>query len=137
MASKTSVEKMRGMAPELAEKLKVKKIFTGEQLLKLGYDPASRKELAEFVGADPKMLLELLNRADLDRVKGIGAAYSNLLEDAGVDTVKELAKRVPEHLHAKLLELNMKEKITTHPPTLEMVKGWVDEAKTLPILLTY
>ena len=49
-------------------------------------------------------MLELVNRADLARIKGIGEVYSNLLENAGVDTVLELSKRVPANLHAKLVE---------------------------------
>ena len=55
-----------------------------------------RKALASKLGIDERALLELGNRADLARIKGVGAVYSDLLEFAGVDTVAELAKRVPQ-----------------------------------------
>jgi hypothetical protein len=89
------------------------------------------------LGEPEKALLEMLNRADLDRVAGIGAAYSNLLEEAGVDTVKELSKRVAANLHAKLIEINTEKKVTLHPPTLAMVEAWVKDAKELPAVIEY
>ena len=137
MARTTSVDKIRGITTDLAEKLKGQKILNSEQLLKAGSTPEDRRDLAKRLGADPKALLELLNRADLDRVAGIGAAYSNLLEEAGVDTVKELSKRVASNLHTKLIEVNNEKNITTHPPTLTEVEGWIAEAKGLPALLVY
>ncbi len=137
MANAEPVDKIRGITPEITAKLKETKILNTEQLLKAGNTTDARKGLAKQVGVDPKVLLELLNRADLDRVAGIGGAYANLLEEAGVDTVKELAKRTPANLHAKLVEINTAKKITTHPPTLQQVETWVKEAKSLPVILEY
>ncbi len=137
MANVEPVDKIRGITPETAAKLKTFSILNSEQLLQAGHTPDARKALAKQIGVDPKALMELLNRADLDRVAGIGAAYANLLEEAGVDTVKELSKRTPENLHAKLVEVNAAQKITNHPPTLQQVETWVKEAKGLPILLEY
>ncbi len=137
MAVATPVDKIRGMPAELAGKLKEHKILNANQLLEAGCTPEDRKRLSTLLGVETKELLEFLNRADLDRVEGIGAAYANLLEEAGVDTVKELAKRVPEHLHAKLTEINDEKKVTTHPPTLAMVEEWVKEARMLPVMLEY
>src|SRR5690349_13602436 len=131
----TSIDKIRGITAELAAKLKEQKILNSEQLLKAGCDADARKQLAKATGADPKVLLEMLNRADLDRVAGIGAVYSDLLENAGVDTVKELAHRVPANLYVKLIEINTQQKLTTHPPTAEMVTAWVEAAKKLPVVL--
>lgn len=137
MASATSVDKLRGITTELAAKLKEQKILDGDQLLQAGCTPEGRQVLAKKLGVDTKALLELINRADLDRVAGIGAAYANLLEEIGVDTVKELSKRVPANLHAKLMEVNAEKKITTHPPKLEQVEAWVTEAKSLPHIVEY
>jgi len=44
--------------------------------------------LAEHAGVESRAILELANRADLARVRGIGGVFSDLLEQAGVDTVK-------------------------------------------------
>ncbi len=137
MANVETVEKIRGISPETAAKLKELSILNSQQLLEAGNTSDRRKALAKQAGVDQKVLLELLNRADLDRVAGIGAAYANLLEESGVDTVKELSKRTPENLHAKLVETNTAKKITNHPPTAQQVESWVKEAKNLPILLEY
>ena len=40
-----------------------------------------------------KKILKWVNMADLYRIKGVGSEYSELLEAAGVDTIKELRNR--------------------------------------------
>ena len=42
-----------------------------------------------------KLILERVNLADLFRIKGVGEEYSDLLEEAGLDTVVELAQGYP------------------------------------------
>ena len=74
--------------------LKAQGISDSDALLEATKTPADRKELASTTGVDGGVILELANRADLARVKGIGRVYSDLMEEAGVDTVKELAERV-------------------------------------------
>jgi len=124
------VQEVRGMEATLAAKLVAGGIKTSEELLAAGKTPAGRKELAARVGVDQKVLLELLNRADLARVKGIGEVYSNLLENAGVDTVAELAKRVPANLYARLAE-QAQNGDARRAPTLTQVESWVKQAKEL------
>jgi len=124
------VQEIRGMQATLAEKLVAGGIKSADDLLAAGKTPAARKDLAARVGADPKELLEMLNRADLARVQGIGEVYSNLLENAGVDTVAEMAKRVPANLHAKLSEQAQKGD-ARRAPTLSQVEDWVKQAKAL------
>lgn len=124
------VQEVRGMEAALAQRLVAAGIKTSEELLSAGKTPGGRKELAAKVGVDQKALLELLNRADLARVKGIGEVYSNLLENAGVDTVAELAKRVPANLHARLVE-QVQNGDARRAPTLAQVESWVKQAKEL------
>jgi predicted flap endonuclease-1-like 5' DNA nuclease len=117
--------------------LAAKDIDDNEALVAAGASPEQRRALAADCDCDPKHLLELVNRADLARVKGVSGVYSDLLEEAGVDTVKELATRRPDNLHAKLIETNDREKLTRRPPTPGQVEDWVAQAKDLPKLLTY
>lgn len=133
----SAVGKMRGMTPELEAKLKELNILHDDDYLKAAGDPAARKELAKKLGVEAGVVLELANRADLARIKGIGEVFADLLEHAGVDTVKELGHRVPENLHAKLTAVNAEKKLAHHVPTLDQVKAWVAEAKQLPVILTY
>lgn len=137
MASTTSISKIRGITPDVVHKLNSLQISNTEQFLAAGATPQARRDLAQRMGEDPKMVLELLNRADLDRVNGIGEVYANLLEEAGVDTVKELARRVPENLHATILEINGRRNLTGQPPSVSQITTWVNEAKSLPVILTY
>jgi len=83
------------------------------------------------------LILEWVNLADLMRIKGVGEEYSDLLEEAGVDTIAELANRKPENLIAKILEVNEKEKLVRRPPVLKQVQNWVEQAKKLPKVVEY
>jgi predicted flap endonuclease-1-like 5' DNA nuclease len=124
------VQELRGMKAAMAEKLVAAGIKSADDLLTAGKTSAARKDLAARVGVDPKEILEMVNRADLARVQGIGEVYSNLLENVGVDTIAELAKRVPANLHAKLAEQAQKGD-ARRAPTLAQVEDWVKQAKEL------
>jgi predicted flap endonuclease-1-like 5' DNA nuclease len=132
-----SVKELKGVTPQLAEKLAQQGIVNSEQLLEAARAPAGRKALAEQVGAEERDILELANRADLSRVKGVAGVFSDLLEKAGVDTVKELATRRPDNLHAKINEVNDKEKLVKRTPAEADVQAWVAQAKQLPKILSY
>ncbi len=128
---------IEGIGPKYAEKLNALNIQTTADLLEAGKTPKSRKELAEKTDISIKLILRWVNMADLFRIKGVGEEYSGLLEEAGVDTVVELSKRVPEHLHAKVVEVNEAKKLVRRAPTLAMIEGWIAEAKTLPRKIEY
>lgn len=106
-------------------------------LLEKGHDRAGRKSLAASTGLDEEVVLTLVNRADLARIRGIGAAYSELLEAAGVDTVPELAQRNPVNLHVKIQEVNTSKKLVQQLPSEVQVREWVAEAKSLSRVVTY
>lgn len=128
---------VRNLSIELDGKLKARGIKNSDQLLESVKTPVARRELAKELGIAPGEVLEMANRADLARIKGIGEVFADLLENAGVDTVKELSKRLPENLHAKLAEINAQKKVSQRTPTLDMVKDWVTQAKELPKILEY
>ena len=107
------------------------------KLLEVGASPKGREDLAEKAGIDRKLILEWVNHSDLYRIKGVGQEYSDLLEEAGVDTVVELATRRPDNLHAKILEVNAAKKLVRRPPSAKMVADWVMQAKELPGVVTY
>ncbi|MCB2262380.1 MAG: DUF4332 domain-containing protein [Candidatus Thiosymbion ectosymbiont of Robbea hypermnestra] len=133
----TLVKDLKGTTDSIVSALKDKGITDNEKLLAAGADPAGRKELAALCGCDVKIVLEICNRADLARIKGVSGVYSDLLEEAGVDTVKELATRRPDNLHAKIDETNNQKKLTQRPPAVGLVEDWIAQAKTLPKLLRY
>ncbi|MCK4953408.1 DUF4332 domain-containing protein, partial [Candidatus Bathyarchaeota archaeon] len=108
-----------------------------DDLLEAGSTPKERNDLAERTGISPKLILEWVNIADLFRIEGVGEEYSDLLEEAGVDTVIELSRRNPENLHTKIVEINEEKNIVRRIPNLKQVKEWINQAKKLPRKVEY
>ncbi len=133
----TPVKELKGVTDAIAAALAAKDIKDNEALVSAAASPEQRKAIAADCGCDVKDLLQIANRADLARIKGVSGVYSDLLEHAGVDTVKELATRRPDNLHAKIAETNTSLQLTERPPTQTQVEDWVAQAKELPKMLTY
>jgi len=128
---------IEGIGPVYAEKLMAVGVITVNKLLKIGATPKGRDELAEKTGISGNQILEWVNHADLYRVKGVAEEYSDLLEEAGVDTVPELAQRNPENLYAKLVEVNDLKKLVRQLPSQRQVADWVEQAKVMPRMIHY
>ena len=77
-------------------------------------------------------MTQLLHRAELARIRGIGETYTKLLEEAGVVSTRDLASTSPEDLRAKLTRINADKRLVGRVPALAMVSGWVSKAKRLP-----
>ena len=93
--------------------------------------------MAEKSGLSEKNILEWVNAADLFRIRGVGSEYADLLEEAGVDTVVELATRKPENLFKKIEEVNAAKKLVRKLPTEAQVADWVKQAGKLPRVVEY
>ena len=132
-----SIKDIEGVGDSYAVKLQAAGVKTTDALLKEGATPKGRKALAEKTGITEKMILEWVNHVDLYRIDGVGSEYSDLLEEAGVDTVVELANRNPENLFKMLEDSNAKKKLVRKLPTAKQVKDWVDQAKKLPRVVSY
>lgn len=131
------IVEIEGIGPVFAEKLSKAGVLTIESLLEKGASRTGRKNISEQSGVDESKILNWVNKADLFRIKGIGPQFSELLEAAGVDTVKELRNRNPENLHLKLVEVQAEKKITRAVPALKQVNKFVEQAKNLPPIVTY
>jgi predicted flap endonuclease-1-like 5' DNA nuclease len=128
---------VEGIGAVYAQKLVSVGITTTNKLLKKGATPKGRTELEEKTGISHDLILEWVNLCDLFRIKGVGEEYSDLLEEAGVDTVPELAQRNPENLYAKLVEINEMKKLVRQLPSQRQVADWVEQAKSLPRAIEY
>jgi predicted flap endonuclease-1-like 5' DNA nuclease len=131
------IDQIEGIGPTYAQKLMNKGITTTDALLNAGATPQGREALSEQTGIAESLILEWVNLADLFRIKGVGEEYSDLLEEAGVDTVAELAHRNPENLLAKIIEVNAAKNLVRRVPYLSFVESWVQQAKTLPRKVEY
>ena len=128
MKTLTNIE---GIGEKYAAILRAAGIKTVDALLDAAADPRSRGQLAEKTALSPKLILKWANMADLCRVRGVAGQYAELLERVGVDTIKELARRNPPMLHAKMRDFNAAHRVVRQVPSLSMVVSWVDNARTL------
>jgi len=128
---------IEGIGEVYAPKLIAIGIETADQLLERCADPKGRAEVAEATGISPKLILTWTNHADLFRVDGIGPQFAELLEAAGVDTVKELRNRNAANLAEKILEVNEQKHLVRRVPVESELQAMIDNAKTLEPKMTY
>lgn len=128
---------IEGIGSVYAAKLNAAGVSTLEALLKSGATPQGRQTLAERSGISRKLILEWVNLADLFRIKGVAEEYSDLLEEAGVDTVLELAQRNPGNLYQALVDKNEAKNLVRRLPSEGQVAGWVAQAKKLRRVVEY
>ncbi|MCB9234582.1 MAG: DUF4332 domain-containing protein [Bacteroidia bacterium] len=132
-----SIIDIEGIGPKYAERLAEAGIKTTEKLLAEGGTKAGRKKIAEATEIDESRILRWVNMADLFRLKGVGEEYSDLLEAAGVDTVKELRNRNAANLYAKMVEVNAAKKLVRALPTEAKVSDWVEQAKGMEPMVSH
>ena len=132
-----SIDTIEGIGHKQATSLRKARIRTVEALLKKGATRKGRRDIASTTAIDEKLILEWVNRADLMRVRGIGEEYSDLLEAAGVDTVKELRRRNPGNLLTAMVEANNGRMLVRRLPTEAMVERWVEHAGQLEAVIKY
>lgn len=128
---------VQGIGDVYAQKLAAAGINTVDELLEKGKTPAGRKALEEATAISGKLILTWANHADLMRIDGVGPQFSELLEAAGVDTVKELRHRVAENLQAKLEEVNQEKNLVNRVPSAKEVEKMIDQAKELAPMMEY
>ncbi|MDN5204485.1 DUF4332 domain-containing protein [Fulvivirgaceae bacterium BMA10] len=131
------IAEIEGIGPVYAEKLLKANVKTVEGLLKVCCEKKGRREVAKASGIDEKLILKWTNMADLFRIKGVASEISELLEAAGVDTVKELRNRNATNLHGRMVEVNAEKSLVRQIPSLSQVESFVDQAKNLDPLVSY
>ena len=128
---------IEGVGEVYAEKLIAAGINKVSELLDKCAAPKGRKELAEQTGISEKLILKWTNHADLFRINGVGPQFAELLEAAGVDTVKEFRHRVAENLQPKLEQINGEKHICGRVPAVSEVQKMIDQAKEIEPRMTY
>jgi predicted flap endonuclease-1-like 5' DNA nuclease len=131
------IAQLDGIGPTLRLKLKGAGIRTAEKLLEQAKSAKGRQMLAEKTEIDVKVLLHVANLIDRMRVKGVGQEYAELLEAAGVVTVNQLKYRSPAKLAKAMAEANAKRKLVRVLPSVPTIERWIDQAKKLPLKISY
>jgi predicted flap endonuclease-1-like 5' DNA nuclease len=125
------VIEIEGIGPNYAEKLNGLGIETTTDLLEKGRTKKGREQIAAQTGIPESLVLTWVNHADLFRIRGVAAQFAELLEAAGVDTVREFATRNPENLYQKLSETNEQYGLSGRVPSVDSLKEMIAFAKTL------
>lgn len=131
------IDQIEGIGAKYAEQLQAAGIKTTDELLQSCGSRKGREDVAGRTGLSAGQLLKWANMADLMRISGVGEEFSELLEAAGVDTVKELAARKAENLAAKMKEINDARKLTRALPAASQVQKWIDQAKTMAAAISH
>ncbi|MDD7447987.1 MAG: DUF4332 domain-containing protein [Phocaeicola sp.] len=132
-----NVKDIEGVGDVYAEKLNAVGIKTTADLLEKGKTKKGRIQIAEETGISEKLILKWANHSDLFRIKGIAGQFAELLEAAGVDTVKEFRHRIPANLHAKLLTTNEAKNLCNRVPSITELEKMIAQAKELEPMITY
>lgn len=141
------IKEIGGIDAASLVKLRSVRIRTTTGLLKIGKDAKGRKDLAAKTGIPVGEILDFVNRADLMRVKGLGGDYTCLLRGVGVDTLRALRHRNPQHLAKKMAAENAERlkrtaknknaKAVQLLPSEKAIQKWIERAKALPLQITY
>jgi predicted RecB family nuclease len=125
------IDQVAGVDQRQATKLRKAGVRTGRALAGQASTRRGRTEVAKATGISPKDLQLWVHHADLLRVRGVGAEYAELLVAAGVDTLRDLRRRNPTALLAKVIGLNGSMRVVDRLPTESMVEGWIVAAGDL------
>jgi predicted flap endonuclease-1-like 5' DNA nuclease len=125
------IEDVEGIGASYGEKLREAGLQSTGDFLEKCKTPQGRKTVAESTGISDKLILRWANLSDLMRISGIGPQFSELLEAAGVDTVKELKHRNAENLAEAMEKINGEKKLARTSPAAKTVAEWIEQAKSM------
>jgi hypothetical protein len=141
------IGQIAGIDTASLEKLRAARVRTTAGLLKAAKDAKGRKHLSDLTGIPVTDILDLVNRADLMRVKGLGGDYTCLLRGVGVDTLRALRHRNPKHLAEKMAAENAKRldkkarnrnaRAVQLLPSEKAIQKWIERARELSLKITY
>ena len=126
----TPIVEIEGVGSKYSKALEKAGIVNVEDFF--SFDSVKIKELSTSTKISEKMLDKWAEHADLMRIGGVGPEYADVLNQIGIDSVKELAQRNPKNTLDRIMELDKKKPdVFRRPPRLEEVEEWIDEAKKI------
>ena len=132
-----NIQDVEGIGPKYTELLNQQGIDTTDKLLKAASDRSGRKQLSETTSINESKILKWVNMCDLFRINGVAGQFAELLEGAGVDTIKELRHRNADNLALQMSEVNESKHLCKANPSSKTVADWIDQARKLEPMVTY
>jgi len=128
--AKMNVIDIEGIGEIYAKKLNRVGIVKLEDLMTL--TKAKINELSVKTKISAKMIDKWQEHANLMKIDGIGPEYADALNQIGIDSVKELAKRTAQTTLDKIVELDKsKPNVIRKIPKLEEINAWIAHAKKM------
>lgn len=128
------VSLLSGISPELALQLRAAGINNSDRLLAAVSKPSMREELAHRLQIAPDILVTAGRCAEFVRICGIGNIYADMLTQAGVASLAELAACDPKRLHHSLQSIAIDLSVFRLPGMAE-VQDWAAQARQLEPML--
>lgn len=117
---------------ELLLRLRKLGIEDADQLLSAGSTELDRYGLAEILCVAVEQVIQLVNRADLGRIRGMDDESIEWLAGAGVTSLRELARCKPDRLLARLAMPSGAGETRSSALSPDVIRCWVEEAARLP-----
>ncbi len=126
----TPIIEVEGIGTKYSKTLEKAGVSNVEDLI--SFDSVKIKNLSASTKISEKMIDKWAEHADLMRIGGVGPEYADVLNQVGVDSVKELAQRNPKNTLDKIMDLDKKKPdVFRKPPRLEEIEDWIEEAKKI------
>ena len=126
----TPIVEIEGIGTKYSKTLEKAGLSNVEDLI--SFDSVKIKNLSATTKISEKLIDKWAEHADLMRIGGVGPEYADVLNQIGIDSVKELAQRNPNNTLDRIMDLDKKKPdIFRKPPRLEEIEDWIDEAKKI------
>ena len=132
----TEITSIEGIGPKYGEALSKVGIATVEALLQQCATADARAKCAESTGLNAKSLDRWVKMSDFFRITGVAGNEAELLEVSGYNNIAELAGASAVDVLIKLQATNAEKSLAPNVPDESVIQSWIDEAKTLPVLLS-
>lgn len=123
--------------PAEAEKLVNFGVTSTDRLLLVAAHKQGREDLSQETDIGEDSILALVHLADMMRVDGIGSEYCTLLNEVGVNTLKQLSRRSPTRLFDDICQLNQERRVVRRLPSETELEDWIEIAKKLDSEVRY
>ncbi len=123
------VTEINGIGPATAKKLAKAGVSTIAGLLERTDSAKDISALADQTGISADLLKEWRAKADLTRIKGVGAEYRHLLQAAKIGTIDVMASMTKPELEKRLAHLETLG--FDQVPSIDLAQDWIAQAKKL------
>ena len=129
------IEEVEGIGKGYGKQLREMGIARTSDLISKCSTHIDRKPIAEIMKLEEWVISSWTSMADLCRVKGVGGQFAELLDFSGVHSTQQLATSNANGLLVKLIETNENEHRVSEVPGVNVIAGWIENAKTLDSLI--